>query len=151
FKLGFSVVESESELEEAEADDEADAETHPQGTIEIEVDVTIGIDIPHDLPMLDTIERLEQLEDSVQATRDFETLYVLRGWELTVYSDAWATCRISSGRIMTITRSGMTSEAIEELITRRVEEALAAQEANRNAGLIGENQSQNGDGDDNGC
>ncbi|GJX64402.1 hypothetical protein Tco_0298745 [Tanacetum coccineum] len=50
---------------------------------------------------------------------------------------------------MTITRSGMTPEAIEELISQRVTEALAAQEANRNAGLVVEGQSQNGDDDDN--
>ncbi|GKC47505.1 putative reverse transcriptase domain-containing protein, partial [Tanacetum coccineum] len=53
-------------------------------------------------------------------------------------------------RIMTITRFGMTPEAIEELISRRVDEALAAQEANRNARLIDENQSQNRDDNDNG-
>ncbi|GJX23632.1 putative reverse transcriptase domain-containing protein [Tanacetum coccineum] len=52
-------------------------------------------------------------------------------------------------RIMTITRFGMTIKAIKELISRRVEEALAAQEANRNAGFIDENQSQNGDDNDN--
>ncbi|GJY63345.1 reverse transcriptase domain-containing protein [Tanacetum coccineum] len=46
-------------------------------------------------------------------------------------------------RIMTITHSGMTPEAIEELITRRVEETLVAQEANHNAELIDENESQN--------
>ncbi|GJQ89649.1 hypothetical protein Tco_0000788 [Tanacetum coccineum] len=66
FKPGLAVVESESEPEEAEANDEADAEIQPEGTIEIEVDITIGIDIPHDLPMPYTIERLEQLEESVQ-------------------------------------------------------------------------------------
>nr|GEU84293.1 putative reverse transcriptase domain-containing protein [Tanacetum cinerariifolium] len=43
----------------------------------------------------------------------------------------------------------MNLEAIKELISRRVEEALVAQEANRNAGLISENQSQNEDDDDN--
>ncbi|GJS14395.1 putative reverse transcriptase domain-containing protein [Tanacetum coccineum] len=47
----------------------------------------------------------------------------------------------------TITRSGMTSEAIEELVNRRVEEALAAYEATR---LEAENQSQNSNGGDNG-
>ncbi|GJU07727.1 hypothetical protein Tco_1124157, partial [Tanacetum coccineum] len=52
-------------------------------------------------------------------------------------------------RIMTITHSSMTPKAIKELISRRVEEALAAQEANRNAGLIDENQSQNRDDNDN--
>ncbi|GJW35654.1 putative reverse transcriptase domain-containing protein [Tanacetum coccineum] len=46
---------------------------------------------------------------------------------------------------MKITRSSMTLEAIEALISQRVKEALAAQEVNHNAGLIGENQSQNGE------
>ncbi|GKA91153.1 putative reverse transcriptase domain-containing protein [Tanacetum coccineum] len=50
---------------------------------------------------------------------------------------------------MTITRSGMTLEAIEELVNRRVEEALAAHEATRAANALEtKNQSQNGsDGD----
>ncbi|GKB80379.1 hypothetical protein Tco_0947274 [Tanacetum coccineum] len=50
---------------------------------------------------------------------------------------------------MTITRSGMTPEAIEELVNRRVEESLAAHEVTRAANsLETENQSQNGsDGD----
>ncbi|GJU23301.1 putative reverse transcriptase domain-containing protein [Tanacetum coccineum] len=48
-------------------------------------------------------------------------------------------------RTMTITRSGMTPEAIEELINRRVEEAIAAHEEARDAdALETENQSQNG-------
>ncbi|GKC62398.1 hypothetical protein Tco_1094996, partial [Tanacetum coccineum] len=38
----------------------------PEGTIEIGVGVTRGIDILHNLPMPDTIERLEQLKESVQ-------------------------------------------------------------------------------------
>ncbi|GKB45430.1 hypothetical protein Tco_0896183, partial [Tanacetum coccineum] len=37
-----------------------------EGTIEIVVDVTTRIGIPYDLPMPDTIERLEQLKKSVQ-------------------------------------------------------------------------------------
>ncbi|GJS58630.1 reverse transcriptase domain-containing protein [Tanacetum coccineum] len=45
---------------------------------------------------------------------------------------------------MTITRSGMTLEAIEEMITRRVTEALAEQEANNNLGPIIESESENG-------
>nr|GEW86039.1 reverse transcriptase domain-containing protein [Tanacetum cinerariifolium] len=49
-----------------------------------------------------------------------------------------------------IERLGQLEEAIEELISRRMEEALAAQEANRNAGLIDKNQSQNRDDNDNG-
>ncbi|GKA29239.1 putative reverse transcriptase domain-containing protein [Tanacetum coccineum] len=52
---------------------------------------------------------------------------------------------------MTITRSGMTPEAIEELVNRRVEEALAAYEATRAANALeAESQSQNGSNDDNG-
>ncbi|GJV25371.1 hypothetical protein Tco_1378066 [Tanacetum coccineum] len=54
-------------------------------------------------------------------------------------------------RTMTITRSGMTPEAIEELVNRRVEEALAAHEATRAANALEtENQSQNGSDGDNG-
>ncbi|GJW34677.1 hypothetical protein Tco_0057597, partial [Tanacetum coccineum] len=46
---------------------------------------------------------------------------------------------------MTITRSGMTPEAIKELINRHVEEALAAHEVTRIANALeAENQSQNG-------
>ncbi|GJR84841.1 putative reverse transcriptase domain-containing protein [Tanacetum coccineum] len=50
---------------------------------------------------------------------------------------------------MTITRSGMTPEAIKELVNRRVEEALAAHEATRAVNALKtKNQSQNGsDGD----
>ncbi|GJW09239.1 putative reverse transcriptase domain-containing protein [Tanacetum coccineum] len=52
---------------------------------------------------------------------------------------------------MTITRSGMTPEAIEELVNRRVEEALVAyEEALAANALEAENQSQNGSDDDNG-
>ncbi|GKD01469.1 reverse transcriptase domain-containing protein [Tanacetum coccineum] len=52
---------------------------------------------------------------------------------------------------MTITRSGMPPETIEELINRRVEEALAAHEAKRAANALdAENQSQNGSDGDNG-
>ncbi|GJT58357.1 hypothetical protein Tco_0993411 [Tanacetum coccineum] len=52
---------------------------------------------------------------------------------------------------MTITRSGMTPEAKEELVNGRVEEALAAHEATRAANALEtENQSQNGRDGDNG-
>ncbi|GJS71313.1 reverse transcriptase domain-containing protein [Tanacetum coccineum] len=52
---------------------------------------------------------------------------------------------------MTITRSSMTFEAIEELVNRRVEEALAAHEATCAANALEtENQSQNGSDGDNG-
>ncbi|GKE96379.1 putative reverse transcriptase domain-containing protein [Tanacetum coccineum] len=52
---------------------------------------------------------------------------------------------------MTITRSGMTPEAIEELVNRRVEEALAAYEVTRAANALeAESQSQNDSDGDNG-
>nr|GEV96241.1 putative reverse transcriptase domain-containing protein [Tanacetum cinerariifolium] len=52
---------------------------------------------------------------------------------------------------MIIPCSGMTPEAIEELVNRRVEEALAAQEATCAANALeAENQSQNGSNGDNG-
>ncbi|GJT55455.1 putative reverse transcriptase domain-containing protein [Tanacetum coccineum] len=52
---------------------------------------------------------------------------------------------------MTITRSGMTPKAIEELVNRHVEEALAAhEEAHAANALEAENQSQNGSDGDNG-
>ncbi|GKD22385.1 hypothetical protein Tco_1224088, partial [Tanacetum coccineum] len=52
---------------------------------------------------------------------------------------------------MTITRSGMTLKAIEELINRCVEEALAAHEATRTANALEtENQIQNDSDNDNG-
>nr|GEW97014.1 reverse transcriptase domain-containing protein [Tanacetum cinerariifolium] len=46
---------------------------------------------------------------------------------------------------MTITFFGMSHEAIKELITQIVNEALANQEANRNARPVVEGESQNGD------
>ncbi|GJS81952.1 hypothetical protein Tco_0748493 [Tanacetum coccineum] len=69
-----------------------------------------------------------------------------------------AISRIESHRVlclvlynMTITRSGMTPEAIEELVNRRVEEALAAYEATHAANALeAKNQSQNSSDGDNG-
>ncbi|GJW96358.1 hypothetical protein Tco_0178166 [Tanacetum coccineum] len=59
-------------------------------------------------------------------------------------------CAMSCYLIMTITRFGMTPEAIEELINQLVVEALAAYEANHAAGLVVESESQNRNGDGNG-
>ncbi|GJW30752.1 reverse transcriptase domain-containing protein [Tanacetum coccineum] len=54
-------------------------------------------------------------------------------------------------RTMTITRSGMTPEAIEELVNRRVKEALVAYEATRAVNALeAESQSRNGSDEDNG-
>nr|GEU45327.1 hypothetical protein [Tanacetum cinerariifolium] len=69
-----------------------------------------------------------------------------------------AISRIKSHRVlcvvllyMTITRSGMTPEAIVELVNRRVEEALVAYEANHAVNALeAKNQSQNDSDGDNG-
>nr|GEW65454.1 hypothetical protein [Tanacetum cinerariifolium] len=54
-------------------------------------------------------------------------------------------------RTMTITRSGMTPEAIKEIVNGRVEEALAAHEVTRAANALeAKNQRQNRSDDDNG-
>ncbi|GJX88397.1 hypothetical protein Tco_0340411 [Tanacetum coccineum] len=67
------------------------------------------------------------------------------------YYDRMRFRRLETFANMTITRSGMTPEAIEELVNRRVEEALAAYEATRAANALeAENQSQNGSDGDNG-
>ncbi|GKB51219.1 putative reverse transcriptase domain-containing protein [Tanacetum coccineum] len=67
------------------------------------------------------------------------------------YYDRMRFRRFETFANMTITRSGMTPEAIEELVNRRVEEALAAYEATRAANALeAESQSQNGSDGDNG-
>ncbi|GJT89453.1 reverse transcriptase domain-containing protein [Tanacetum coccineum] len=67
------------------------------------------------------------------------------------YYDRMRFRRLETYANMTITRSGMTPEAIEELINRRVEEALAAYEATHAANsLEAKSQSPNGSDDDNG-
>nr|GEV12124.1 reverse transcriptase domain-containing protein [Tanacetum cinerariifolium] len=67
------------------------------------------------------------------------------------YYDRIRSKRLETFVNMTITRSGMTPKAIEELVNRRVEEALAAYEATRPANALeAENQSENGSYGDNG-
>ncbi|GJS89391.1 putative reverse transcriptase domain-containing protein, partial [Tanacetum coccineum] len=105
-------------------DVEDEVEFSNRGTMEVGVDMVVGIDIPDAMLMPDAIERLEQVEEGLQDIYDHN---------------------------MTITFSGMTPEAIEELVNRRVEEALAAYEATRAANALeAESQSQNGSDGDNG-
>ncbi|GJY32808.1 hypothetical protein Tco_0417277 [Tanacetum coccineum] len=66
------------------------------------------------------------------------------------YYDRMRFRRLETFAIMTITRSGMTTEAIKELINQQVVEALAAYEANRATELAVESQSQNRNDDENG-
>ncbi|GKB25933.1 hypothetical protein Tco_0865334 [Tanacetum coccineum] len=73
---------------------------------------------------------------------------VSKGLDMAYWSfleHGYAASSLMDTTTMTITRSGMTSKVIEEMITRRVAEALAEQEANRNLGTIVESESENGD------
>nr|GEZ40540.1 reverse transcriptase domain-containing protein [Tanacetum cinerariifolium] len=113
---------------EDEVEDEV--ESSDRGTMEVGVDIDARIDIPGEIP-------LQRMEDTETTQRQLEAgqLIAIRERELN----------------MTITRSGMTLEAIEELVNQGVEEALAAYEAARAANALeAENQSQNGSDGDNG-
>ncbi|GJY44868.1 putative reverse transcriptase domain-containing protein, partial [Tanacetum coccineum] len=107
-----------------DVEDEVKDEVESSNTMEVGVDVVVGIDILDVMLMPAVVEHLEQVEEGLQDIYDHN---------------------------MTITRSGMTPEAIEELVNRRVEEALAAYEATRAANALeAESQSQNGSDGDNG-
>ncbi|GJU65183.1 putative reverse transcriptase domain-containing protein [Tanacetum coccineum] len=82
-----------------------------------------------------------EAEDSAGGTMEIDVIHGLLSLKTAK--------RIVGGWDMTITCSGMTPEAIEELITQRVAEALANYEATHAANALeAESQSQNGgDGD----
>ncbi|GJZ50795.1 putative reverse transcriptase domain-containing protein [Tanacetum coccineum] len=81
---------------------------------------------------------LESMESQLRQIRRFR------------YYDRMRFRRLETFANMTIIRSGMTPEAIKELVNRRVEEALAAYEATRATNALeAENQSQNGSDNDN--
>ncbi|GJU70634.1 hypothetical protein Tco_1262039 [Tanacetum coccineum] len=127
---------------EDEVEDEV--ESSDKGTIEVGVDVVTGIDIPDGMLMPDVVERLEQVEEGLQDIYEHVIKISLQRIEdiKTGYREL---------ENMTITRSSMTSEEIEELVNRRVEEALAAYEATRAANALeDESQSQNSSDGDNG-
>ncbi|GKD00373.1 reverse transcriptase domain-containing protein [Tanacetum coccineum] len=111
-----------------------EVESSERGTIEVGVDVVVGIDISDAMLMLDRIEDIEI------GQRELELRSLIAGGERASLLE----------QNMTITRSGISSEAIEELVNRRVEEALAAYKATRAANALeAENQSQNGSDGDN--
>ncbi|GKD54236.1 hypothetical protein Tco_1287623 [Tanacetum coccineum] len=105
------------------------------------MDVVAGIDIIDGMLIPDAVEHLEQ--------RELETRSMIASGERASLLEQVASLERSNN--MTITRSGMTPEAIEELVNRRVEEALAAYEATRAANALeAESQSQNDSDGDNG-
>nr|GEV14055.1 hypothetical protein [Tanacetum cinerariifolium] len=120
---------------------EDEVESSDRGTMEVGVEMDSGIDIPDDMLMLDAMEHLEQLEAG----------QLIASGERAGLSDRTRSLDRENLKNMTITRSGMTPKAIEELVNQRVEEALAAYEEARAAkALEAENQSQNGSDGDNG-
>ncbi|GJV66556.1 hypothetical protein Tco_1482065 [Tanacetum coccineum] len=123
---------------EGEVEDEV--ESSDRGTMEVGVDVVVGIDIPDGMLMPDAVEHLEQ--------RELEARSLIDGGERASLLEQVASLERETS---SITRSGMTSEAIEEIINRRVEESLAAYEVTRAANALeAESQSQNGSDDNNG-
>ncbi|GKA86510.1 hypothetical protein Tco_0808221 [Tanacetum coccineum] len=142
---------------EDEVEDEV--ESSDRGTMEVGVDVVAEIDVPDDTS--------QRVEDIKSGHRELEARSLIASGERAGLLDNVASLersnasrhlddggmrlrRLETFAIMTITRSGMTPEAIEELINQRVVEALAAYEANRTAKLTVEIQNHNGDDDDNG-
>ncbi|GJY99061.1 putative reverse transcriptase domain-containing protein, partial [Tanacetum coccineum] len=136
-------------LEDIEADAMAvkvavdkDVEAMVDAGIDIEVDVGVDVDeeVEDEVESSDR-ECLEQrIEEIEMGQRELKSRSVIAGVE-----------RVSLLEQNTITRSGMTVEAIKELVNRQVEEALATYEATRakNA-LEAKNKSQNGSDGDNG-
>nr|GEU32202.1 reverse transcriptase domain-containing protein [Tanacetum cinerariifolium] len=120
---------------------EDDVESNDRGTMEVGVDVATGIDIPDGMLMPNAVEHLEQeIRDILREAFRFSSMMLCMDFRLIV-----------EPLNMTITRSGMTPEAIEELVNRQVEEALAAYEVTRAANTLeAKNQSQNGSDGDNG-
>nr|GEX08993.1 hypothetical protein [Tanacetum cinerariifolium] len=112
--------------------------------VEAEVDASIGIKVGDDI---------EYEDEGKGEPRDRGTMEV--------GVDVVSRIEIQDGMLMpddvkfleqnvTITRSGMTLEAIEELIAQRVAEVLATYEANRATKMVIESQCHNGDDGDNG-
>ncbi|GKC86897.1 reverse transcriptase domain-containing protein [Tanacetum coccineum] len=155
-------AEAEDEVEtkdEVDRDDKVEDDVKSSGgdTIEIRVDVVVEPVAPNDLPGQTVAERLEEYEETMKVTVDTERARLLDKEELkqirvSHYYDREDFRRLETFvmRPMTITRSGMTPEAIKELINRRVTEALAEKEANRNHGPIAEGEIKNGDDNRNG-
>ncbi|GKB78183.1 hypothetical protein Tco_0945078 [Tanacetum coccineum] len=137
--MGFEIVASDVR----EDDEEFEVEASVADTREIAVDPLVIGDISESsrgcIPGLkDTIYDLVHYMSEVRIDRIIEIETTQRQLE-------------TSQMNMTITRSNMTPEAIEELINRRVEETLATHEVIRAANALeAENQSQNDSVGDNG-
>ncbi|GJU26638.1 hypothetical protein Tco_1165259 [Tanacetum coccineum] len=152
-----------------EDEDEGEAKSSDRGTMEVEEVVYDIYGHVMEIP-------LQRVEDIKMGQRELKARSLIAGGERASLLDRVVAFERSNARlrgplrmastrvnrlrfrrleaftIMTITRSGMTPEAIEELINQRVAEALATYEANHAAELVVESQSQNEDdgGNENG-
>ncbi|GKE48487.1 hypothetical protein Tco_1479745, partial [Tanacetum coccineum] len=149
--IGMGVKIAASDIREYE--EEFEAEASVGGTMEIIVDplVTGGISESTRGDVLDlegTLYDIVHYMSEVDSLRHYMALSQEEFRQICMdRNDA----RRRLGRTMTNTRSGMTLAAIEEMINRRVAEALEAREANRNLGLRNVNdEGGNGNGDGNG-
>ncbi|GJR25843.1 reverse transcriptase domain-containing protein [Tanacetum coccineum] len=133
---------------------EDEVESSDRGTMEVGMDLAARIDIPDAMIITDAVERLEQVEEGLQDIYDHVIKIPLQRIEdiETGHRELEMRFRkLETFANITITSSGMTPEAIEELVNQRVEEALAAYEANSAANALeSKNQSQNGSDGDNG-
>ncbi|GJY52594.1 putative reverse transcriptase domain-containing protein [Tanacetum coccineum] len=117
-----------------EDDEELEAEAGAADTREIVVD-----------PLAIGEVRIDRITEIEMAQRQLKASQLVASGERVGLSDKIMSLRIENLKKMTITRSGMTPEAIEKLVNRRVEDALAAYEATRAANALeAENQRQNG-------
>nr|GEX04606.1 reverse transcriptase domain-containing protein [Tanacetum cinerariifolium] len=156
--IDTDVVDVEDEVED-------EVESTDRGTIEVGVYVVAEIDIPDEArsliasgekdSLLDQVTSLKRSNARLQRTMMMEST---RAEIEDIRCEAFGFLSmmlcvdfrlIVELVIMTITRSGMTPKAIEELINQRVVEALVAYEENRATKLTVESQSHNGDDDDN--
>nr|GEV91837.1 hypothetical protein [Tanacetum cinerariifolium] len=116
-------------------------------------DVEAGIDAGIGMKVYVRVDVEDDVEDEVESN-DSGTMEV--GLDVVIGIDILDSMLMPDAvehleQNMTITRSGMTPEAIKELVNRRVKEVLAAYEVTRAANALeAENQSQNGSDDDNG-
>nr|GFA68095.1 hypothetical protein [Tanacetum cinerariifolium] len=113
---------------EDEVEDEV--ESRDRGTMKVGLDVVLGINILNDMLIPDVMERLEQIDEGLRdiynhiieiplqriediktGQRELEARSMIVGGERANLLD----------QNMTITRSGMTPEAIKELVNRRVD------------------------------
>nr|GEU74831.1 hypothetical protein [Tanacetum cinerariifolium] len=118
---------------------ENEVESSDRGIIEVEVDMDAGIIIPDGMLMPDAVKRLEQVKEGLQDIYDHVINIPLQRIEDIETTQKQLEAEHDYHSI------SYDPKAIEELVNRRVEEALAAYEETRAANALeAENQSQNG-------